>query len=72
MFDLQTYKSICSFLEQKTMNELESMISETPYLDDIHINGFILLVRQERLRRKIEFADFPWWRKVFARWSEKY
>jgi hypothetical protein len=54
------------------MNELESMISETPYSDDIHINGFILLVRRERLRRKIEFADFPWWRKVFARWSEKY
>lgn len=54
------------------MTELVSMIKETPYSDDIHINGFILLARQEKLRRKIEFASFPWWRKVFAKRSEKY
>lgn len=72
MFDLPTYKSICSFLETKTMKELESLIDEYPYSDDVHINGFILLTREERLRRKIRFANFPWWRKVFARMSEQF
>jgi hypothetical protein len=49
------------------MKELEAMINENLYSGDIHINGVILLARQERLRRKIEFAGFPWWRKFFAR-----